>query len=261
MVTHFALTAAVEASSDGTRSSLLPKWLWWYNLKIGCEMKKTLASIEDYLKATPTIDCDNRLIREKAWNLTKGANDIPGKAENLFYWVRDEIKYNPLVPLAVLESYRASERVKKGEGFCVEKAAVLAALARAAGIPARLHFADIRNHLISSRLLEIMGTNLFSYHGYTELYIFGKWVKVTPAFDLKMCQEHRIIPVEFDGQNHALLHSHNRDGKLHIEYIRDYGHRMDVPVKEILAAWMQHYGISARERLSRALGEESTGEK
>lgn len=224
-------------------------------------MKKVGISIQDYLKPTTTIDSDNQLIREKAWNLTKGANDTAAKAKNFFYWVRDEIEYNPLVPLEIFESYRASDTVKRRAGFCVEKAAVLAALARAAGIPARLHFADIRNHLVSPRLLEIMGTNLFSYHGYTELYIDGKWIKATPAFDRKTCQEHRIIPVEFDGQNHALFHSHNSDGNLHIEYVKDHGHRLDVPVEEILAAWMQHYGVGAQERLNRALREEKTGRK
>ena len=224
-------------------------------------MKKAVTSVEDYLKPTATIDCDNQLIKGKARNLTKGANDTPAKARSLFYWVRDEIKYNPLVPLEILESYRASETLKRREGFCVEKAAVLAAFARAAGIPARLHFADIRNHLVSSRLLKLMGTNLFSYHGYTELYIGDKWIKATPAFDLKMCQEHRIIPVEFDGQHHALLHSHNCDGKLHIEYVKDHGHRIDVPVEEILAAWMQHYGVAAQERASRLVKEENTNRK
>jgi len=224
-------------------------------------MKNVVTSIEDYLKPTVTIDCDNQLIREKARSLTKGANDIAVKARNLFYWVRDEIEYNPLVPLEIFESYRASETLKRGEGFCVEKAAVLAALARAAGIPARLHFADIRNHLVSSRLLEVMGTNLFSYHGYAELHIDGKWVKATPAFDLKMCRQNRIAPVDFDGRNHALLHSHNSDGKLHIEYVKDHGHRIDVPVEEILTAWMQHYGAAAQERLNRLLREENTSKK
>jgi len=229
--------------------------------KVGGEMKKVVTSIEDYLKPTATIDCNNQLIREKAWNLTKGTNDTVAKAKNLFYWVRDEIEYNPIVPLKIFESYRASETVKRGEGFCVEKAAVLAAFARAAGIPARLHFVDIRNHLVSSRLLEVMGTNLFSYHGYTELHIDGKWVKATPAFDLKMCQEHRIIPVDFDGQHHAIFHSYNADGKPHIEYVKDHGHRIDVPVEEILAAWMQHYGVAAQERLNRLLREEDTSKK
>jgi transglutaminase-like putative cysteine protease len=229
--------------------------------KVGGRMKKAVTTMEDYLKPTATIDCDSQLIKDKARSLTEGVDDMPGKAKALFYWVRDEIKYNPLVPLEILESYRASETVKRGEGFCVEKAAVLAALARAADIPARLHFADIRNHLVSSRLLEVMGTNLFSYHGYTELYIGGKWIRATPAFDLKMCLEHRIIPVEFDGRHHALLHSHNRDGKLHIEYVKDHGYRNDVPVEEILAAWTQHYGLAAQERLSRVLREDDTGER
>lgn len=224
-------------------------------------MKKTAIDVEDYLKPTATIDCSSQLIRDKALSLAEGVDDTPSKAKALFYWVRDEIKYNPLVSLEVLESYRVSKTLKRREGFCVEKAAVLAALARALGIPARLHFADIRNHLVSERLLRIMGTNLFSYHGYTELYIDGDWVKATPAFDLRMCLEHRITPVEFDGQNHALLHSHDCDGRLHIEYVKDHGHRIDVPVEEILAAWMQHYGIGAQERLSRLLTEEDTSEK
>lgn len=224
-------------------------------------MKKAVSGMEDYLKPTATIDCGNQLVREKAWNLTKGAHDTPAKASNLFYWVRDEIEYNPFVRLEAFESYRASDTVTRGEGSCVEKAALLVALARAVGIPARLHFADIRNHLVSSRLLEVMRTNLISYHGYAELHIGGKWIKATPAFDLKTCQENRIIPVEFDGQHHALLHSRNSDGKLHIEYVQDHGHSIDVPVEEMLAAWMRHYGVAAQERLTRVLREDYTGKK
>jgi transglutaminase-like putative cysteine protease len=223
-------------------------------------MKKADIGMEDYLKPTATIDCNNQLIKDKARGLTEGVDDITGKAKAVFYWVRDAIKYDPLVPLDILESYRASKTLQRGQGFCVEKAAVLAAIARAVGIPARLHFADIRNYLVSPRLLMVMGTNLFSYHGYTELYVQRRWVKAAPAFDLRMCRDHRIIPVEFDGQHDALLHSHDCDGKLHIEYVEDHGHRIDVPVEEILAAWMQHYGIGAQERLDRVLREKDVGE-
>jgi len=207
--------------------------------------------MEKFLKSTAAIDSDNPSIKEKAVALTKSEQTAADKAKRLFYWVRDIIKYNPLVPLEIFEDYRASKTLKRGEGFCVEKAAVLAALARAVGIPARLHLADIRNHLVSDRLREVMGTNLFSYHGYTELYISGKWVKATPAFDLKMCQANRIVPVEFDGKNDAIFHSHNLDGQLHIEYVADHGCRVDVPVDEIIAAWEQHYGLKAQERLNR----------
>jgi transglutaminase-like putative cysteine protease len=218
-------------------------------------------NIEDYLKPTATIDSDSELVRQKAQALTESVDGQAVKARNLFYWVRDEIKYSALVPLEILENYRASDTLERGEGFCVEKAAVLAALARAVDIPARLHFADIRNYLVSRRVLEVMGTNLFSYHGYTELYVEKKWVKATPAFDLKVCREHRIMPVEFDGRHDALFQRNNLDGKSHIEYVRDHGDRIDVPVDEIVTAWMQRYGVAARERLGRLLGQESTGRK
>jgi len=217
--------------------------------------------IERYLRSSPTIDSDNDAIKEKAVALTKSEQTAADKAKRLFYWVRDIIKYNPLVPLEIFVDYRASKTLKRGEGFCVEKAAVLAALARAAGIPARLHLADIRNHLVSDRLREVMGTNLFSYHGYTELYISGKWVKATPAFDLKMCRANRIVPVEFDGKNDAMFHSHNLDGKLHIEYVADHGCREDVPVDEIFAAWEQHYGLKAQERLNHFIEAEKAKNK
>ncbi len=220
-------------------------------------MKEVTVNIEDYLKPTATIDCDNQLIKDKARNLTKGVAGTAAQAKSLFYWVRDGIAYTPLVPLEIFENYRASETLKRGKGFCVEKAAVLAALARAVGIPARLHFADIRNHLASPRIVEVMGTNLFSYHGYTELYIDGNWIKATPAFDLNLCREKQIVPVEFDGQHHALFYTHNRDGRLHIEYLKDHGHRIDVPVQEILTAWLEHYGIAAQERLNCLLNEEN----
>lgn len=220
-------------------------------------MDGAVFSIEDYLKPTATIDSDDELVREQAQALTRGAGDSAVRAKNLFYWVRDKIKYHPLVPIEMFEHYLASQTLKRGEGFCVEKAAVLAALARAAGIPARLHFADIRNYLVSPSILEVMETNLFSYHGYTELYVEEKWVKATPAFDLKVCCEHRIIPVEFDGRHDALFQRHNLDGNLHIEYVEDHGDRIDVPVDEIVVAWMQHYGLEARERLARFLAMEN----
>ena len=214
--------------------------------------------MEKYLKLTPTIDCDNDSIKRKAENLSKGQQGVAGKAKSLFYFVRDEIEYTPLVPLDLFEHYQASKTLERGKGFCVEKAALLAAFARAVGIPARLHLADIRNHLVPDRLKELMGTDLFSYHGYSELYIEGKWVKATPAFDLRMCQKNRIIPVEFDGKNDAMFHSHNLDGKLHIEYVQDHGHYVDVPVDEILAAWAKVYKMESTEQFYRFVESEKT---
>ena len=220
-----------------------------------------VGQMEKYLGNTPAIDCDNESVKGKAADLTEDQEEVIDRAINLFYFVRDEIKYNPYLLSAHIEDYRASKVLRTGQGWCVQKAVLLAALARAVGIPARLHFADIRNHLLPAKQEELMGTNLFSYHGYTDLYIGGKWVKATPAFDLRLCQENRIIPVEFDGKNNAVFHSHNLDGELHIEHIQDHGHYEDIPLDEMLTAWVEVYGLESREQLSQLLDAASANRK
>jgi transglutaminase-like putative cysteine protease len=198
--------------------------------------------MERYLKCTYTIDCEEKSVQEKAQMLTIGKETMAGKAKAIFYFVRDQIKYNPYVPLYTLDENKASITLKRGEGYCVQKAILLAALARASAIPARLGFADIRNYILPKKIADAMkGENLFIYHGYVALYLDGEWVKATPAFDLKMCQKHRIIPVEFEGKSDAQFHTYNQDGKLHIEYIRDHGYYEDLPWEKMLEARAGRY--------------------
>jgi len=196
-----------------------------------------------YLKPTPVIDCNSAPIQEKIRNLTKGQEDIVEKAKSFFYFVRDKIKYNMYVPKSLPEHFCASNTLSRGEGYCVQKAVLLTALARGVGIPAGLGFARPRNNLLPERMLKRLGTNILPFHGYAELYLDGRWVKATPAFDLNMCQRNRIIPVEFDGKNDAMFHSHNRNGKLHIEYLADLGHYYDdLPLDRLRQTLTQHFG-------------------
>lgn len=200
-----------------------------------------------YLKPTWEIDCTRKIVRETSQKLVKGQNDVSEQAKQLFYFVRDKIQYNMYVPFYFVvqgqeEAVPASILLEWREAQCAQKAVLLAALARAVGIPARLRFADIRNHLLPQKALNVLGTDLLTYHGYNELYINEQWIKVTPAFDLTMCRRNRISPVEFDGRHHATFHSHNQDGKLHIEYILDHGCYDHLPLQEILNAWQHIYG-------------------
>ena len=188
---------------------------------------------EKHLKPTPIIDCNHRMIQEKANEMTKGQEGIIEKSRALFVFVRDGIKYNPYLPRYLLEHFRASDTLARGEGFCVQKAVLLVALSRVIGVPSRLGFAVIRNYLLPEKVAEILGTNLLPDHGYAELYINGKWIKATSTFDLETCQKNRITPVEFDGKHDAKFYSHTQDGKLHIEYILDHGSYEDVPLDEI----------------------------
>ena len=211
--------------------------------------------MQNYLKCTETIDCDTETIRAKAQDLTQGLATDREKAVALFHFVRDQIKFNPYAAGDLLEFNKASAVLERGHGFCYQKAIVLVALARVARIPARLGFADIRNHQLSDKFLERMfGFNELVYHGWAELYIEGKWVMATPAYDLEMCRENRFLPVDFDGVNDARLHRYTEDGKLHIEYIRERGHYDDLPWEEILHArdeLVAQLGVDVSEFMAR----------
>ena len=178
-------------------------------------------AMQGYLRPTPVIDCDHPSIRQQAEDLTRGQTDAAEMSKRLFYFVRDGVEYRfypPPCPPEVM--FRASNTLSVRVGFCIPKAILLAALARVAGIPSALGFADIRNYRLPQKQVELLGTNVVRMHGYAELYLGGKWVKVTPAFDSKMCAENRLVPVEFDGSTDAMLPSRDRDGARHIEYLR-----------------------------------------
>ena len=102
------------------------------------------------------IDCDSDEVQRYAREVTAGMSSPRAKAVSLYYAVRDGISYDPYSIELTREAFRASTILKKGYGYCVAKAIVLAALCRACGIPCRLHFADVRNHLTTRRLRELM---------------------------------------------------------------------------------------------------------
>ena len=140
------------------------------------------------------------------------------------------------MPRFLPEHFRASNTLAGREGFCIQKAVLLAALSRAAQIPARLRFAVIRNHLLPQKLAGLITGNELPDHGFAELYLGGRWVKANPAFDIGTCRDF-IVPVEFDGQKDALFHPRTRDGRPHIEYVLFRGSYDDVPFEEV-AGWL-----------------------
>ncbi len=198
---------------------------------------------QTYLEATYYIDCDTEAITFFARGATEGAESPKEKAVRLYYAVRDGIQYNPYALTFSKEDYRASGVLRKKEGFCVQKAVVLAAAARACDIPSRLGFADVRNHLSSPRLREILQTDVFFFHGYVQLDIEGQWVKATPAFDAALCEKAGILPLEFDGVHDSVFHPFDRQGKKHMEYLRDHGIFADLPfemMKNVICAGYPH---------------------
>jgi transglutaminase-like putative cysteine protease len=175
------------------------------------------------------------------------AGDPRSRAVRLYYAVRDDIVYTPYCDFTDPATFRASAVLAHRAGFCVGKASLLTAAARAAGIPARIGFADVRNHLCTPKLRALMGTDTFVYHGYTDLYLDGRWVKATPAFNRALCEKFGVKALEFDGREDSLFQPFDTAGRRHMEYLRDRGAQPDVPVAEIMAAFAEHYpGLSAR---------------
>ena len=195
---------------------------------------------DEYLSQGRYIDSGHDAVRDFSQEHASGSSERE-KAVALYYAVRDRIRYNPFLDFSNPAVFTASAVLEAGQGFCVGKASLLAACARAAGIPARVGFADVKNHLTTPRLAETMGSDLFVYHGYTEMRIDGKWVKATPAFNLALCTRFRVKPLEFDGREDSIFHPFDEDERRHMEYLRDRGVYADVPVEEIQRAFREAY--------------------
>ena len=196
--------------------------------------------MNEYLQPGRFVDSDHPAVIDFSRENSRGKH-VREQAVSLYYAVRDEIRYNPFQNFTLDETYRASVCIERGSGWCVPKAALLAACARAAGIPARVGYADVRNHITTPELSAKMGTDLFVFHGYTELLIEGRWVKATPAFNLSLCTRFRVKPLEFDGAEDSLFHPFDQDNRRHMEYVHERGSFFDVPAEDIKRVFSETY--------------------
>lgn len=180
------------------------------------------------------VESDDPAIVAFARRIADGAGDEVAAAVRLFGAVRDDIVYDPYADLNRTDSYSAKETLARGRGFCIGKAALLAACGRAVGIATRIGFADVRNHLASPRIVKANGGDTFRWHAYTELLLAGRWVKATPTFDRGLCERCGIEPLAFDGHTHAMLHPYDRRGQKHMDYVLDRGVHAGVPLEAVL---------------------------
>ena len=210
-----------------------------------------MAEMERYLNCTEIIDCHMDSVRDRARQVVEGLSTDREKAVALYYFVRDEIRADPYAPTYEQEKYKASETLERGGGHCEHKAVLLAALCRAVGVPARLGYVDIRDYRLSEKFRRMLGgDNLVIQHGYAEIYIDGRWVHVCPAYDLETCQRKGFVPVEFDGTADAKDPPRDREGRPHIEHVKDHGHYEDFPWDWIVSyrrEWVEQMGREWKE--------------
>lgn len=193
------------------------------------------------LAPTRFVDSDHPDVVARARAVTHGLRTQRERAVALFESVRDGIRYDPYSVSHDPDDHRASAVLAGSQRWCAPKAVLLAAEARAVGIPARLGFADVRNHLQSAKLAEHMGTDVFAWHGYAVLWLEGAWRKASPAFNRELCERFGTKTLVFDGRSDALLHDVDRSGRRHMEYVRDRGIHRDLPLDDIFATFAAAY--------------------
>ena len=202
-----------------------------------------MEDLDIYLQPTEFFDFNKKSVSKKAIEITGDLKTEKEKAIALFYWVRDEIKYNMLTYIPdVKANFRASVTLRRRNGFCVSKSILLSSFARVIGIPARIHLVDLINHKISQKIIDFMGTNVMHYHGYSEFYLDGKWVKLTPSFDPQTALKGKFFPMcEFDGECDAVFPEYDNDGNRFGEYVMDRGVHADLPLDDIAKVFEEKY--------------------
>jgi len=189
---------------------------------------------QDLLGVTPFLDYDHPVVREFVGQALDGTETTPTeKAVALYYAVRDDVFYEVYDADLSRDGLKASNVATRRQGFCLHKSVLYAACCRAVGIPARLHYGKVRNHLASDRLRKHIGGDVF-FHGLTAVHLDGKWVKATPVFNGLLCKLYGLTPLEFDGTSDSLYHPFDADGRKNMEFLVDYGGFDDLPYEFVM---------------------------
>ena len=191
----------------------------------------------DFLKSTPLIESKHPDIIRAAKKITSGCESESEKAEKIFYFIRDEIRYE-FRPKFYPKQYRASYILEDKKGFCTQKAILFCALARSIDIPAGIYFYDIVDHSLPEHTVQFMRTRTLYHHGIASLFLNNRWCQLDATLDIQLVKRNNLYPVEFKPDQDCLMRPDTPDGRRHIEYIKDYGMVNDVTFNEI-ASWFK----------------------
>ena len=190
----------------------------------------------------PRTDWDQRIVEFVEETLARSdALDDRARAVALYYAVRDGFLYDPFDIRVDFANLHPGEILEKGKGHCVDKAHFLVRCLRVLDIPARLGLAKVRNHIGTARLEQLLRTDVLVPHGYTDVFLEGRWVKCTPAFNIELCEKLKVHPLEWDGTSDSMFQEDNREGGRFMEYLEDYGSFEQVPEAFIVSLFRKEY--------------------
>ncbi len=154
-----ALAGEFAISPPGASAAFRPYLAW--------RSRKAAAIGLSNLTATPTIDSDNPRIVETMRRVTEGRSSPLDRVRALYELVRDGSTD------ADCASYTASAVLDCGGNSCYQRSILLAALARAAGIPSRLHLQRVK--IKAWRSGDKPPRDIVFAHGITGVFVDGRW--------------------------------------------------------------------------------------
>ncbi len=205
------------------------------------EIVMAQGELDLYLKSAEFIDSDHPDVQGFVRKQTVHLSSIEEKIEALYFAVRDGFRYDPYRLDFSKESMKASNLLSRNYGYCVEKSCLFAAAARAIGVPARMGFANVRNHIGTARLEEVLQTNVLVFHGYAEIFLNNKWIKITPVFNKELCNLLNVAPLGFSAEEDAIFQQYDQKGGQFMEYLHDYGHFPDIPYDLFMSELVKFY--------------------
>lgn len=195
--------------------------------------------MKEYLCETPFLDFQHVSFDAFTAGIDPNLPDKE-KAIALYFLVRDAFLYDPYHLDLTNEGLKASNVLSKKRSWCVEKSSVLAACLRKFRIPSRLGYAIVTNHIGVEKLTHYLRREEIVFHGFVDVYLNGKWVKCTPAFDQRICRVSGVTPLDWDGEKDSLFQEFDQ-GKKFMEYKHFYGTFNDVPIELMNAEMKAHY--------------------
>jgi len=154
-----------------------------------------------YLAATPFIQAEDPAIVAEAQRITAGISEAPAQVAALREWV-----YSRLTKEVTVSLPSAADVLRERVGDCNEHTYLFVALARAAGIPAKV-MVGLAYH-----------EGGFYYHAWPAVHL-GDWVEVDPTWNQEFVDATHIRLVEGELQEQvAIIHV---VGRLKIEVLHD----------------------------------------
>lgn len=186
----------------------------------------------DCLQDDEIINHSQKDITAIVFSLTEGVNDTWNTIQRLFDFVRDKIIYDFAPEIKGPEDWQASSILKRGSGFCHQKAILLAAFLRASRLPAALVFQNVMDHVIlNSRYEKLLPDGRLPLHALVAVNINDKWYRLDATLDAELCRKKgyrltKVIPGE-----ETLLPKSTLRGNPHFTIESEWGYFESYPEK------------------------------